>query len=207
VTRLSTGIPVLDRQLDGGFPAGSIVLLSAPPASQSELFLYDFTAPRRTLYLTTLRSEESVHDSFVDTTSHVTVPKIMELGADAPLDEANQLIGMLPEESTLIIDALNPLEEQDHNRYRFFLNQLQRHLQNTDSVAILHALSGQYIPESRDMTEYMADIVFDLQTTVRGNEVINKLAVPKFRGGRALEDTVKLKLTEAVTIDTSRDIA
>ena len=37
--------------------------------------------------------------------------------------------------------------------------------------------------------------------------VLAVLAVPKFRGGRALEETIKLRLTADVSIDTSRDIA
>jgi hypothetical protein len=53
----------------------------------------------------------------------------------------------------------------------------------------------------------MADVIFDLKTTVSGSEIENRLAVPKFRGGRALDETIKLQLTEQVTIDTSRDIA
>ena len=48
--RLRTGIDVLDRKLDGGLPAGSIVVLNATPASQAELFLYELTATRGTLY-------------------------------------------------------------------------------------------------------------------------------------------------------------
>ena len=51
VERLRTGIEVLDRKLDGGIPAGSIVALTADPASQAELFLYELTATRGTLYL------------------------------------------------------------------------------------------------------------------------------------------------------------
>ena len=58
--RLSTGIDILDRQLDGGIPPGSIVLLAADPASQSELFPYELTAARATTYLTTIRSAPAV---------------------------------------------------------------------------------------------------------------------------------------------------
>jgi len=47
--RLSTGVDILDRQLDGGIPPGSIVLLAADPASQSELFLYELAGVRATL--------------------------------------------------------------------------------------------------------------------------------------------------------------
>jgi hypothetical protein len=53
----------------------------------------------------------------------------------------------------------------------------------------------------------MSDVVFDLQTAVDGAEVENRLAVPKFRGGRAPDETIKLRLSEQVTVDTSRDIA
>ncbi len=44
-------------------------------------------------------------------------------------------------------------------------------------------------------------------TTTNGDEVENRLAVPKFRGGRAPTDIIKLNLVEEVRVDTSRDIA
>jgi hypothetical protein len=62
-------------------------------------------------------------------------------------------------------------------------------------------------PTNRRYTEHMADVVFDLRTVVDGAEIENRLAVPKFRGGRAPEETIKLRLSEQVAVDTSRDIA
>jgi hypothetical protein len=53
----------------------------------------------------------------------------------------------------------------------------------------------------------MADVVFSLDTRVSGESIENRLAVPKFRGGRALSETIKLELGDRVRIDTSRDIA
>lgn len=58
--RVATGIDVLDRKLAGGLPPGTIVAYTARPASQSELLLYQLTAARRTLYLSTQRSAEAV---------------------------------------------------------------------------------------------------------------------------------------------------
>lgn len=207
MTRLTTGLPALDRQLDGGIPSGSIVLLSAPPASQSELFLYSFTADRRTLYLSAIRSSEAVADGLARANVRAGDPEIRELGGDTPLDRANKLVGTLPEESTLIVDPIDPLERQEPGRYRYFLESLQMHLRNTESVAIIHAMAGRSVPELRDHTEHVADAVFDLRTEVVGNEVVNRLAIPKFRGGRAPDETIKLELTDGLAIDTSRDIA
>ena len=207
--RLSTGIDVLDRQLDGGIPTGSIVLFSADPASQSELLLYEVTAVRMSLYLTTIRSDQAVQDALDRAGRYTNVgePTIRDIGVEAPLDQANKLMGTLTSESTLIIDSLDPLERQDPSRYRYFLNQLQTQMKNTESIAILHAMDGRSVPVLRDVTEHMADVVFELNTEVQGTEIVNRLSVPKFRGGRALDETIKLKLSSGVSIDTSRDIA
>lgn len=205
--RLPTGISVLDRQLDGGIPAGSIVTLTADPASQSELFLYELTAARGTLYLTTVRSDQAVRDAFDRSTTRIGNPTVRDIGGDAALDRANRLIRELPESANLIIDVVDPLERATQTRYREFLNELQTHMVNTGSIAMLHALKGEAVPDNRNMSEHMSDLVFDLRTEITNSEIINRMAIPKFRGGRALEEPIKLRLTEGVTIDTSRDIA
>jgi hypothetical protein len=87
------------------------------------------------------------------------------------------------------------------------MNEMQNHIFNTGSLAVLHCLTGHQIPRLRDATEHFADVVFQLDTTVAGDDVENRLAIPKFRGGRAPSDVIKLDLVEEVSIDTSRDIA
>jgi len=205
--RLPTGITVLDRRLDGGIPEGSIVLLVAPPASQAELFLYELTTTRGTLYLSTVRSGTAVEDAIAKVPGRVGNPTVRDIGGDAPLDNAHSLVRELPEGANLIVDVMDPLERRDPRRYRGFLNELQTHLVNTKGLAVLHAMRGANVPDNRDLTKNMADVVFELRTDIQGSEIENRLAVPKFRGGAALEETIKLKMTEEVTIDTSRDIA
>jgi hypothetical protein len=206
--RLRTGIDVLDRKLGGGLPAGSIVVLSAAPASQAELFLYELTAIRGTLWLSLDRTAEAVDESIQNTPTRSGDPTVRHVSGEAPLDNAGKLVGALPETSNLIVDPLDVLESQEPaSRFRSFLNDVQNHIFNTGSLAILHCLDGRSVPPLRDTTEHFADVVFDLQTTVRGDEVENRLAIPKFRGGRAPSDTIKLNLVEEVSIDTSRDIA
>ncbi|MFW6435590.1 MAG: RAD55 family ATPase [Halovenus sp.] len=206
--RLRTGIDVLDRKLDGGIPAGSIVVLNANPASQAELFLYELTATRGTLYLSLDRSEQAIRDSLSNSPTNTGEPTVRHVSGEAPLDNASKLVSALPETSNLIIDPLNVLEEQEPpSRFRSFMNDLQNHIFNTGSLAVLHCLDGRSVPPLRDTTEHFADVIFQMDTRVRGDEVENQLSIPKFRGGRAPTNVIKLNLVEEVSIDTSRDIA
>jgi KaiC/GvpD/RAD55 family RecA-like ATPase len=206
--RLQTGIDFLDRKIEGGIPAGSIVVLSASPASQAELFLYELTATRGTLWMSLNRSSEAVSDSIANTPVETGDPTVRHITGEAPLDNAGKLVSALPETSNLIVDPVDVLEAQEpRSRFRSFLNDLQNHIFNTGSLAIMHCLDGQSVPPLRDTTEHFADIVFHLETDIEGDEIDNRLAIPKFRGGRAPTDTIKLELADEVSIDTTRDIA
>ena len=207
-SRLRTGIDVLDRKLGGGLPAGSVVVLSAEPASQAELFLYELTATRGTLYLSLDRSAEAVKDSIRNSPTETGDPTVRHITGEAPLDNAGKLVSALPETSNLVVDPVDILEMQEPpSRFRSFLNDLQNHIFNTNSLAIFHCLDGRSVPPLRDTTEHFADVVFELRTDTSGDEIDNRLAIPKFRGGRAPADTIKMELSEEVSVDTSRDIA
>lgn len=202
-----TGIEILDRKLGGGIPAGSIVALTAPPASQAELILLELTAERDTLYLTTQRSAQAVQDAIDRTTTRTGSPTIREIEAEAPIDHAQRLIRQLPEGVNLIIDSVDVLEADGGVRYRNFLNDLQTQLANTGGVAYLYCLDGRSTSPVRDTTEHMADLVFSLVTELKTDTIENRLTVQKYRGGSAIRDAIKLQLADRVTIDTSRDIA
>lgn len=203
---LPTGISALDRQFGGGLPSGSVVVLEADPDSQSELILDRFARVRRCRYLTTVRSAEAVAAALSrDGDEETTVEGTDETG---DLDEAASLTSDLPEKATLIVDSVEPLEDDaSPAAYAEFLDGVCARVDDADGVALLHALRGGEDPRTRRVTEQVADVVFDLRTTVTGTEIANRLIVPKFRGGAALEEPLKLKLTDEVAVDTSRDIA
>ena len=205
--RLSLGIGPLDRELDGGLPPGSVVAYCAPPASQSELLLYELTARRETLYLTTDRSEDAVADALEKATCPTGDPEVRFVPGDAPIENARRMVRSVGEETNVIIDIGDRFERSDRGRYQRFLNELGNHMQNTGSLAVVHCLKADSEPDLRATTQHMADVVFDLQQDRYGTEVEARLAVPKFRGGRALSETIKLELEERVRVDTSRDIA
>ena len=204
---LSTGIEILDQELDGGVPAGRILALSASPVSQSELFLYEMAAVRPTVYLTTERTETDVIDGLEGTGTPTETVDIHRITSEDPLGEAKAAIETLPEKGTLIIDPVRLFEETEPTAYRTFLNDLKIRTSETGSLTLLHCLEGRRVPDQRDRTEYLADIIFDLETELRGGKVKNSLSIPKFRGGEALSESVNLDLTADVTVDVSRKIA
>lgn len=204
---LTTGIDVLDRRLGGGIPAGSIVALVAPPPSSAELLLYELTSSRETLYLSTVRSAAAVRDAFEATQAPTGDPVVKGLDGVEVLDQANRSVGRVEEDQTLIIDPFDPIEQREEPRVVTFLNDLQTHLQNTSSYAIVHCLKGRHRPEHRRLTLHAADIVLDIETEIRGSNLVNRLTVPKNRGGKAITEEIKLDLVDQVNVDTSRDIA
>lgn len=204
---LPTGIDVLDRKLDGGIPQGRVVVLSASPASQSELFLYEMASPRQTTYLTTERTVPDVQDGLSQAGISLDDIEIHDVGSSDPLADARDAIDELPSESTVIVDPMRRLETTATEKYRSFLNELKRTVVETDSLVLLHCLDGRRVLAQRDRTEYLADIVFDLSTDLHGGSVENALSVPKFRGGSSLSEAIELDLTADVTIDVSRKIA
>jgi archaellum biogenesis ATPase FlaH len=127
----------------------------------------------------------------------------------APDSQSEPLLHEFMEErpTAYITNTLNPLEETgERNRYVNFLNQFKTHLVNTGSVGILHCTDLDR-PPLRETTLTIADVVWKLDVSVKGNSVESFLQVTKFRGGDPADETIKLDLGEEVAVDTSRDIA
>jgi len=136
VGRADTGIDVLDRKLDGGLPPGCLVAYTAEPASQSELLLYELTAARGTLYLSTERSDDAVRHAIESSPSSVGSPTVRHVTSDTPIEEATRLIGALPDGANLIIDTMDVLEQRDTEEYVDFLNELKATMLETGSIAL-----------------------------------------------------------------------
>lgn len=205
-----TGIQPLDRELPDGIPEGSMLVLKARPDTQSELVLQTFANNSDTVYITTHRDKSIVEDKLETSPYLSSMPHVIQVDPASPLDDLNQKVHSFPEDCYIIIDAVDLVEDLDQDRYRNFLNDLQNHLANTESVGILHAYKypdeNQNPPSNRFLTEAISDIVFNLRFSEDSGDVETKLIVSKFRSGKALDEAVKVRLTDTVQVDTSRDI-
>lgn len=205
--RLKTGISALDKKLNGGIPAGSLVALRAEPTTQSELILYSITAQRETLYISTIRDEQVVKDGFQSTAFDVGNPYVTYITPDAAVQDVSKVIEKADDQMNVIIDSSGRLENSSRGSYQSFLNTFKNHLVNIGGVGVLHCYTNDTPPAQRQLTEASADLVFELETDIDGTKTENYLHVPKFRGGRAFDERVKLELTDKVVVDTSRDIS
>jgi KaiC/GvpD/RAD55 family RecA-like ATPase len=203
---LETGISALDRKLDGGLPPGSLVMLSASPASQSEQVIRDLATARKTLLLTTRRPREAVERSLERRGLPPAQVAVREVDSRDPAEYIITCVRALEDRTTLVVDPMDPLEGLAEEEYVELLSHLQDEVRQTDSLAILHCLEGDELPANRGVTKYMADVVFELTTSVNGENIENRLVVPKFRDGRPFKEVLKLELQNRVAVDTSRDI-
>jgi KaiC/GvpD/RAD55 family RecA-like ATPase len=201
--RFATGVEMLDRELDGGIPAGSVAALSAPPASQSERLLYELTTMRRTLYVTTERAPATVEGAVRETVDPGSI-HVHGVGDD-PLEDLLDLARAVADGTLIVVDPAAPLEAEP--RYREALVELRKVLREKRSAAVFHCVDGRAVPDGRDVTEYMADLIFDLSVDLRRERLQTMLTVPKFRRGDAPRDAFKLDFRRRVTVDNSRDIA
>jgi len=193
---LPTGIETLDRRLGGGLAPGSVVAVTAKPASQSEQFLYAATAPRGTLYLSTERTTANVSRAIESTSVETGNPTIRHVGGPDALENATEMIQKLPDGATLVVDLVDTLERYDRAVYVSFLNELKERMIDTGSVAVLHCQKTSEQPENRSATVHAVDAVFDLQTVAPGpgTDIEHYLSVPKFRRDSAFTETIELDL-------------
>jgi len=207
-SKLEMGVGSLDRELNGGLPKGSITVLEAPPGSQGQLVLHELTGTRGTMWMSFARTEAAIEKSIEESPAPTGDCTVTYMSGETPIDDVGKFLAAVPGQSNIILDPVDVLEsETDPRDYRRFLNDLQRHLLQSDSLAILYCTRGLSDPGLRDTTKYFADVVLELDTEYVKDDIENYLRVPKYRRGECPSGIIKLELKTEVEIDTSRDIA
>lgn len=207
--RYSTGLRFLDSRLDGGIPVGKLLALTAPAHTQSELLLYHLISARPVTYIsTTTPDEREIHNAIASAAvgppvdlafTHVDPAEFLAAPADV-LDEIRP-------ESFVIVDPVDEIERAERHQYASFVTALKRHLHETDSIGVFHALDTPPIPDARRLTLQRADHVWRLEQLVLSREIKTRLLVTKARGDRAHAEPIPLRISDHVRIDTSRHIS
>lgn len=203
--RYSTGNTFLDRRIDGGIRAGSLVALVAPPGAQSQVLLRSMVRTRRTTYLSTVCPDhDELRQEYIPSDADASVayaaPEDLLSDPDPLLDEVDP-------ESYVVLDGIAALErEGPQSSVLSLLSALKRRLRDTDSVGVLHCQRdiGAGVPMATTLQR--ADTVWELTPSYGSRSLSYRLLVTKVRGGRALDEPIPLLLTDRVDIDTSWSI-
>lgn len=205
--RLSTGVNVIDRHMHGGVPVGSLLALSAPPETQSDLLLSAAADAADTYYLSTDRAADAVETRLgrspdAGTELHVEAvsPETVAAGPSAALDA-------VPSGGFLVVDGFDAFERLGRDDQLRTLRALSACVRERGSVGILACSRQDDRTAARQRTLRFSDVVWVLHLTVTTLSVETRLTITKVRNGRPHLEPVKLKLTDQVVVDTSRDIA
>jgi len=210
--RLPTGIKELDKRLSGGIPPGAIVTFVSDSRTQSELFIHRLMASTETVYVSTVGNEETTKAEFAKSPVNIGDVSVAYASPDAPVQATKSCIEKMNDHRLTVINTVSDFERGeslnvDRGQYQEFLNWVQNLQRRTGGVVLLHRYETEDEAEHEYVTNSMSDVILELEEEIDGDSITNYLHMPKSRGGAVFTDRVKVKLTDGVKVDTSRDIA
>lgn len=204
--RLPTGLSTLDWKLGGGLLAGQVYAFVSPADSQSELVFELFAATASAHIVSTIRPAEEIRAEL----KWVGVPEDVVTVAGCTADElAAEPERWLtpPEGGYLILDPFDMVEQVDGDAFLNVLTTMRQVVAEKNAVGLIHCLEEPEQSYRRRLTLKRVDGVMRLEMRVTTQSIENRLLITKYRNGRAEDEPIKLRLTDHVTLDTSRDIA
>jgi KaiC/GvpD/RAD55 family RecA-like ATPase len=224
----STGIAVLDRNLEGGLPAGSVVYMSVDSKSMSEVFLYQFTQARKTYYITTGRRPRYVAWDVQNMGYDISNVTFIDVYSEYYITAQGDLVDNVGNEyvdkqiTEFMIDTLREIQiEEEFGDINIIVDTISFFLGlnvNTGEIKKLMNVIYETTKETNGLTETHSpalenevinscDAVFDVELHRGSDEVISRLTIPKIRGRTPVTDLLKFRISDGIQIDTSTDIA
>ena len=230
----STGIAVLDRNLEGGLPAGSVVYMSVDSKSMSEVFLYQFTQARKTYYITTGRRPRYVAWDVQNMGYDISNVTFIDVYSEYYITAQGDLVDNVGNEyvdkqiTEFMIDNLRNIQIEEElgdiniivDTISFFLglnvntgeikklmNVIYETTKETNGLTYLYGLKDTHSPSLENEVINSCDAVFDVELYRGSDEVMSRLTIPKIRGRTPVTDLLKFRIGDGIQIDTSTDIA
>ncbi|MCS7122207.1 MAG: RAD55 family ATPase [Archaeoglobaceae archaeon] len=224
---IPTGIFVLDRNLNGGIPSGSFVCVYANPLAMPEVFLYHFASVTKSYYINTSRPSKYIkldmernsiptdNVTFVDIYTQYYFSESGQLIFEHSKYKDKEVFDLVDDvlskvdDAVVIVDSLSFfLKLNIESSFKeWLINRLYNFAKEKDTVVYSYVIKDFHTEDVVKKILDVSDVVLDITIERSGERFINKFAVPKIRGRRAILDYFRFYVEEGVRIDTSKDIA
>jgi KaiC/GvpD/RAD55 family RecA-like ATPase len=224
---LSTGLPTLDNELEGGLYPGTLVYLMADSMTMAEIFLYQFIQQRPSYYVNTERRMEyiianlkkygydeykvkfiDVHKKYYEISDKLVVGG--EIKDYMIIDFLiKQLKPIEAKEINLIVDTITFFQylEVKRNKLRELTDVIYDTTKKTEGLGFLYGLKGEKRSIIENEIINICDAVFDISLTKKSDKNITELTIPKARDRPIHGSVLKFKIQGGIIMDTSREIA
>ena len=209
----STGISVLDRQLNGGLPAGGLIVIEAPAESSGEELLHSIARvdDYSTLYVSMSRPASMIKDDLTRVgESYNASPVFMSDGVESETGWLYDIPAYMKQwvQCSIIIDTYTEYAlrcaDETHS-----LAVLTEAVRDAGGLVVLLVHNGATPREARiaRQAKHMADVVFDYQQA-DSEDGSDRLVIPKYRqrqeAGLELPAVIDLNVTDSLTVNDTR---
>jgi circadian clock protein KaiC len=220
--RVATGIKGLDKQIEGGIPKGSVVLISGAPGTGKTILAMQFLEAgmkkgEKCAYVTIEEPPEKIKRQAGQFGFFKKEPEMIsardikyDIGAKKPEaieDKIKLILEKLSKKkpSRVVIDSLSSLNIEDGLQSRLVIRQVFEGLNKLGITAVVTSeMSKESDWYSRDtVSEFLADGIFVL-TTIPGEEAFRTLFIPKMRETKQGTGIYSMSITKkgiVVTLD------
>lgn len=202
------GIPQLDREKLYGLPKGSLVALLIDPRSFGEMFGYHLAQTGPTAYISTVRPEGAVKRDFRRFGDDNEIPDDLEI-IDTASDSQNasntlETTFRRGDNDNYVIDTISNI---NGGLDTSVVRRLYNSVIESDGLTYLFipATDTSALSEEEEEVLHMADIVFEVKTDIRTDNIYHVLSITKLRGDKQLPDeTIRLECTDKLSVDNTQ---
>lgn len=208
VKRVSTGVRGLNKNIEGGFPKGSVTLVTGGPGVGKTTFCLNFIEEglendENCLYITTGQDSEELRldavEYGIDFDNYVQNLSIAYINPSRGVEE--EVIEYIREEEfdRIVLDSISVFEMHwgQNSKIRKYLNKIVEHLKDLDATSVITS----EMPENRSgklsrfgVAEFVADGVIQLQGYALGESRFRSLQVVKMRRTDISGDVLELSI-------------
>lgn len=204
--RLPTGLSVLDLRLGGGLLTKQLYAFVSPADSQSELIFELFSVTASAHIVSLIRPAEEIRAELKWIGVSEDEVTVVDCTAEELVEDPRRFLSA-PEMGYLILDPFDPVEHFGDDDFLDVLTAMKQEVNEKNAVGLIHCLEEPVQSYPRRLTLKRVDGVARLEVELSTQAIENRLLITKYRNGRAETEPIKLRLTDHVMLDTSRDIA